>query len=1029
MKKVLSLLLVMLILASTLALVSCGGGRVPVYQGMTIGSAMSSWGAVDHDSDYELFADTNNGKGNDGDNGNHYGNGNQKPGDVDGDHDGRDDGLDKNNPYPDNDQNENIENEINSSLNVVGSVYDVYYAQPNEDIYIYIHIDNPDNYEIMSFTLNGKKYSNYMFEAGSDMETIILKYNVGSNSGIVEYTIDAIKYIDGTAIKDVVINGNKTVMAGIRTTNQVAASATNMNISANSVSFDVNIKDNDNLAEFSGGCFKAVLYDGDNIIDEIDLVKGTNSIKFENLKTNTLYQYAIVGYYDNLSGSGFGMNVLYKDAFYTESVVLFDNVVLGQDSVDFTFLWNEDATSKNITSLKLYKDGKLEKELSTSANKITGLLSNNTYVLVAEYSNAGNTESIYIEFTTFEKGVPGITLNKTGATESKVEFEIIEVDKENVGNITKIELIHNGTSTLASSTSVREFTNLLSNNAYTVRVTYEYNLNDGKGTQTIVKEVEIRTRACIDVIDCQIANTSAVSEGETIYMQVKLDNPSGMKIESIVINGKTYNVTGASTSNKIFVEIVYNGQFAGGNTYLKIDQINASLSGESYTITPKSELGDNVFINGKLELVSLQYVNKNFEPIDYVFASDELYILFTFDNPTGYIIDDQDLTRLDDNRWYRPLETRYNNYQVSAITYHNEYISKTITFEEKHAYVFVVPNDEIVYVSTVEDLKNVDQGFHYVLTNDIDLSGIEWSGVPFYGFLDGNGYSIKNMSFVGTISNTDASLGLFSTASGVIQNLNIQDATIIANVTGDEYVQAGFFVAQNSEALIMKNCIADKNSVLSLTVNEAAKVYVGGFVGRAGNKISFANCVNSGAIISNGSSNGQLYSGGFIGRAGSKISFANCSNEGNVSSNSDYDDGIAYSGGFVGFASSATFVNCANIGNVNVNSNGNSNVGGFVGRTSSSYLVSSFNNCVNGGVINGRPNAGGFIGKNAYNEAPPELINSYSFYQGYYGVNGESCTVAQLNSKDFYTKTLGWSEDIWDFSNLDVENGKGPKLK
>ena len=34
-----------------------------------------------------------------------------------------------------------------------------------------------------------------MFEEGSDMESLILKYNVGSNSGIQEYTIDAIKYI------------------------------------------------------------------------------------------------------------------------------------------------------------------------------------------------------------------------------------------------------------------------------------------------------------------------------------------------------------------------------------------------------------------------------------------------------------------------------------------------------------------------------------------------------------------------------------------------------------------------------------------------------------------------------------------------------------------------------------------------------------------------------------------------------------------------------------------------------------------
>ena len=34
-----------------------------------------------------------------------------------------------------------------------------------------------------------------MFEEGSDMETIVLKYNVGDTAGIVEYTIDAIKYI------------------------------------------------------------------------------------------------------------------------------------------------------------------------------------------------------------------------------------------------------------------------------------------------------------------------------------------------------------------------------------------------------------------------------------------------------------------------------------------------------------------------------------------------------------------------------------------------------------------------------------------------------------------------------------------------------------------------------------------------------------------------------------------------------------------------------------------------------------------
>lgn len=96
----------------------------------------------------------------------------------------------------------------------VSSVSD-YTAKLGENINIYIHIDNPDNFEIVSFTLNGNKYSNYMFENGSDMETLILKYNVGTQSGNFDYTIDAIKYIDGTEIKDVKIDGDRTITVSV----------------------------------------------------------------------------------------------------------------------------------------------------------------------------------------------------------------------------------------------------------------------------------------------------------------------------------------------------------------------------------------------------------------------------------------------------------------------------------------------------------------------------------------------------------------------------------------------------------------------------------------------------------------------------------------------------------------------------------------------------------------------------------------------------------------------------------------------
>ena len=86
-----------------------------------------------------------------------------------------------------------------------------YYADLGEDIFITVHLSNPDKFEILSFTLNGEKYSSYMFERGSDMETIIIKCNVGRESGEHKYTIDAIKYIDKNTIKDAFIRGNQTI--------------------------------------------------------------------------------------------------------------------------------------------------------------------------------------------------------------------------------------------------------------------------------------------------------------------------------------------------------------------------------------------------------------------------------------------------------------------------------------------------------------------------------------------------------------------------------------------------------------------------------------------------------------------------------------------------------------------------------------------------------------------------------------------------------------------------------------------------
>ena len=1362
--------------------------QVPVYQGMTITKGKLVTGTGHYYNDVTLFAGSgNNGNGNgnnNGDNGNH--NGHYK-----GDHEDKDEELDEENPYPDNDQNENIEEEIESSLKVIGSPDTVYYANPNQDIYINIHISNPDDFEIMSFTLNGKKYSSYMFEDGSDMETIILKYNVGNASGIVEYTIDAIKYIDGTEIKDVIIDGDTTVKAGIKVDDQVTATVKDLAVHTNEVSFSVNLRDNDKLIAHSNGTAKAVLYDGEEIVDIKDIKTGNNSVTFTNLKTNTVYQYAIVASYDDLSGKGVDMHILYVDAFRTESVVLFSDINLTQESISFGFAWHESREDKALSALKLYKDGALVSDLAVDTTEITDLLSGNTYELIAEYVNGESTESIYLEFTTAEKTAPTIEIINASSTQTSVSFEIVEADIDEVGAITKIELVHGENVIEAESLDLRTFADLLSGNTYKVRVTYVYNLNDGNGAQTIITECDIETLAktvpqveinsveitlseisvdcnfadidsvlssCIaefykgeeliaqnsdgsisfefsenakytirilytydlndgkgiqtavssqdvytgftvtadnrtwigytgeanenlvipatfehdgawyrvtsigdnaffeckslvsvtipntvtsigqqsfiycealttvvipegvttidslafcfcgnltnvtipstvenlgrgafkgaqmtsvvipdgvtnipaslfewneslqsitipasvtsidggvfyynkllttitfsgtveqwnsifktegwdelsgdytitctdgiickthkyesvtndqtstqngyvkytcsgcgdsyiktlpyvDVINCQIINTSAISEGETIYMQIALTNPDSVNVDSIVINGRTYNVTSSSTATKLFVEIVYEGQFEGGDTYLSVDKLNATFDGINYIVEPEVPVGDNVFINGKIEVINIEFVNENFEPIYYSLGGSRVFVLLTLDNPTGYHIDDmkhegftssapQKFTKIDDNHWYYEYGWNWEGgmdevtkISIESISYSNEHIQKTMIVHMSSSPIMLISDETPIYISTPEDLKKMSATRYYVLTNDIDLSGMEWIGSSFNGVFEGNGYSIKNMSFVGTNDGSTTYLGLFSSANGIINNLNIENAIIISA----DSCTAGFFAGTGS--LIMENCNVDANSILS--VEGTAGGFIGNVVGRA----SFSNCVNrgnvsgdcAGGFIGNRDQLGEYFeflgcinygeisatytSGGFIGSDYSYVVdsvFVNCLNNGNVKSGQTAGGYIGYYGASVN--GNLSFTNCINNGDISVYE-GIENVysneaGGFVGYSSGQDI--SFVCCINTGKIASQKNTGGLIG-NVFDYSSKDIIimDSYSLYCGN-GINSENSTIDQLNSKSFYTETLGWSEDVWDFSELDVENGKYPKLK
>ena len=277
--------------------------------------------------------------------------------------------------------------ETEDSFGVLTSEEVSLYAQKNETLFITVNILNPDSFEILSFTLNGYKYQSYQFEDGSDSEQLILEVNSGDISGIKEFTIDQIKYVDGTDINDVTIDGDETVLLGVQYDTTPVAIISNENIGTTFISFDINLIDEYGLIALTDNNAKAVLYDGEDIIQEVDLVIGDNEVLFDNLSSVNNYQYAVVATFDLMDSNGTIIDVLDSNAFTTNNFIEISNVVPQQETITFELDITDTDTVGSLTSIELYQGETLiETLIDLTVREFTGLLSNNEFTIKATYT-------------------------------------------------------------------------------------------------------------------------------------------------------------------------------------------------------------------------------------------------------------------------------------------------------------------------------------------------------------------------------------------------------------------------------------------------------------------------------------------------------------------------------------------------------------------------------------------------------------------------------------------------------------------
>ena len=488
---------------------------VPIYQGMTVSAVDNSSRVASASFSFAQNRLSSPVRGNPTD---------RDPGWWDGDKYGRGDDFDPDKPFGDGATT--IEDAASGTLEVVGGGETMYYAEADSDVIVTVKLRNPDAFEILSFTLNGKKYTGYMFERGSDTENIILKVNVGNVSGVVDYTIDAIKYVDGTEIKDVLMEGDKTVRVGVRSDNAVTCKVTNEKVTRNSVSFDVRVADLRSLVSSSGGYVKAVLYDGDQIRTSDIYVNATTHVVFYNLAPNTVYQYGVFGCYDDFGGEGVRLNQLYKQSVVTSATVLFGDADVQAQSLSWSYVWGDTpATERAFTSLTLWQGEQKVRDLDVAATTVDGLYTNCAYTLVAEYLVDGSTESIQLQFVTLAKQVPSVSLSDVVASQTGVRFVVNVTDPDGVGTVTKVE-VHSGTSWhITLATDVTMCDNLLSDTGYTINVEYTYDLGDGNGKQTTYASEDFATLAK-DTPTVEIAKV--VADDVSVGFVVNATDPDGV---------------------------------------------------------------------------------------------------------------------------------------------------------------------------------------------------------------------------------------------------------------------------------------------------------------------------------------------------------------------------------------------------------------------------------------------------------------------------------------------------------------------
>ena len=256
-------------------------------------------------------------------------------------------------------------------------------------------------------------------------------------------------------------------------------------------------------------------------------------------------------------------------------------------------------------------------------------------------------------------------------------------------------------------------------------------------------------------------------------------------------------------------------------------------------------------------------------------------------------------------------------------------------------------------VTSAEGLKNIAElvneewksDINITLTDDIDLSGIDWTPIGidynhrYTGTFDGGGHTITGL----TVTGSDQYAGLFGRigTGGKVMNVTLENVQITSDIISG-YVGG---VAGWSYGTI-ENC--------SVSGSVSGTTFAGGVVGSQWGG-SITGC-NSSATVK-----GVIFAGGIAGETNSGASLTGCYATGDVTVENDGTNN-SHAGGVVGYNGGGTLTACYAWGSVTGSGSGTIYVGGVTGSNDVGTLTACYH--ANGTISCPGGTTGGVAGRN-----------------------------------------------------------------